>query len=375
MPITGAIPLPETGMDAFLEARRQAVQNRLGNAQASQAEAKAKLPFGGASIPGPAGQIQGLEMLKGIYGENSPQYEEAKKAFNLNQEGIRSRVGYQDILSKSAGKRFSTPMAKTLQELDDIRNGNMPGTKTPLTPEQQQQYEDTYGLDILKKTTDTDTRQRDLFSKNMDITISKINPEALTGYSGIKGGIELIRDKAKSLKGEKVPRYEAYEEAATNAKLLAKQYRQYAKDSITPGVQGDLNFITNPSNWLLHKDVALKKYNSFISTLQAEQGTFRRGLQSPEVYTEQGGQQPQQAPQPSGQQQPPMQPPQQQMEPPPQQGAPGATQPGAQDSGYTPEQLQAFAADTVKQLIAKGKSPEEAQKLVDAEMQKLMGGS
>jgi hypothetical protein len=279
-PIAGT----STGMEAFLESLKSGAQNKLINAQAKEAEAKSNLPFGGANVPGPAGQIVGLEMIKGLYGDNSPQYKQASEAFNLNQEGVKSRVNYQNILSDTANKRFSTPLAKSTEELNDVRDGYAPGRKRKLTPEEQEQYENIYGLDLLKKTTDSDTRKKNLYSTNIDVTLGNIDPKALTQFSGVKGAAQLLKERLLDQQGNTTPQYKAYQDSLTNARLLAKQVRQFYGDSITPGVQKGLSDLTNPSTWLNSPEIAMRNFNSFAKTLKSERGTYSKATKSPAVY-------------------------------------------------------------------------------------------
>jgi hypothetical protein len=284
VPIADLISGSKSPMDAFLERMDQEKKNQLVAAQAKREQARANLPFGGEMPPGPAGQTIGLEMVKGQYGENSPQYQQAKKMYDLNQQSTQSRVDYQNILSGTAPKRFSTNLGKTAQELEDVRNGYLPGTQIPLSPEQQKYYEGKYGLAMLKPTTDSDTRKRNLYAKNIDITVAGIDPKALTQYSGIEGMGNLLKERAAAQNGKASPAYLAYETSLTNAKTLAKQVRQFYGDSITPSVQEGLKELTNPSKWLKSPEVALNNYNTFVKTLRSEMGTYQQATESPDVY-------------------------------------------------------------------------------------------
>lgn len=288
MPITGPIPLPGSMLESMLQGAELAqtpFKSALLKAQTKREEAKANMPFGGQNLPGAAGQIVGLETIKMAYGEDSPQYKEAKGLYDLNKQSTQSRINYQNLLSETAPKRFSTPLAKTIQELEDIKNGYLPGTKENMNDEQKKYYEGIYGLDLLKKTTDTDVKKRNLFSKNMDITINSIDPVALTQYSGIQGALQLLQDKALDLRGETPERYEKYQNSLTAAKTLAKQVRQFYGDSITPQVQEGLRQLTDPSAWLKSPKIALSNYNAFVKLLRAETGTYQKATQSPEIYT------------------------------------------------------------------------------------------
>lgn len=266
------------------ESRFDPYKQQLMQAQAQREMARAQLPFGGTLPPGPAGQVAGLEMVKKLYGENSPQFKQARDLFELNRQSTEARVNYQNKLMETADKRFSTPLGKSAQELEDVKKGNFPGTDIPLTPEQKKFYEGKYGLDIFRKTTDTDTRKRNLFARNIDVSFSKINPEALTQYSGPRGAIELVNDKRKSLQGDAPEKYKEYEKSLTAAKTLAKQVRQFYGDSITPGVQAGLRELVNPSSWLKSPEIALDNYNSFVDLLKSETQTYQQAGESPDVY-------------------------------------------------------------------------------------------
>lgn len=298
MPLIDRIPLPGPPGEAFMKgaANTQNIldsimknslnpsQMRLNEAQAKQAEAKSTLPFGGQIPPGPAGQTVGLEMVKNLYGEQSPQYKQAKGMYDLSRESDQARINYQGILSESAPKRFSTPLAKSIQELEDIKKGFLPGTERPLSNTQKKYYEGKYGLNLIKQTTDADTRKRALYSNNIDLTLQQLDPNALTQYSGLEGTGRLLKDAADSASGNPSPQYEAYTNALTAADTLAKQVRQFYGDSITAGVQKGLKALTNPTSWVKHPSVALANYNHFVKILKSEQQTFKKSLQSPEVY-------------------------------------------------------------------------------------------
>src|ERR1700744_3761104 len=95
----------------------------LKQAQAKREGAMAELPFGGANVPGPAGQIVGLEMIKKLYGADSPQAQAAQKNFDLNQQSINSRVNYQNMLSNTTPLRLTTPEGRQLIEQSNVNQG------------------------------------------------------------------------------------------------------------------------------------------------------------------------------------------------------------------------------------------------------------
>lgn len=308
MALIDKIPMPGTGFEGMQEGSdwmnkllMAPAERREKLAKATQEEALAKLPFGGHFFPGVAGQLQGLEAVKMMYGEGSPQYKQAKSMLDLEQQSTQSRINYQNILANTAPKRSSTNLAKTAQEFEDIKQGYLPGTKIPLNDEQRKQYEGMYGLDFIKKTTDSDTRKRNLFANNIEVTQSKIDPVALTQYSGLKGATQLLKDRADSASGKPSERYKNYEKSLTAAKMLAKQIRQFYGDSITPGVQEGLKQLTNPSSWMKDPDIALSNYNAFTDLLNQEMSTYRQATESPDVYTGKGNERPINAGQPQQQ--------------------------------------------------------------------------
>jgi hypothetical protein len=273
------IPLPaapgfQSVLDAFMKVNnaesqvgKNALQAKYGEPEAQatnallQAKAKrentlANLPFGGQNLPGVAGQIQGLETVRQMFGEQSPQYQQAKQMFDLTNQSTQSRIGYQNALTGSMGQRYLTPTGKGLVEGTRVGNGLAPTGQTwqqagnpeqlplPLTPDQlnklkalqaqgglaggdqqlpmppgQQQeapgqppsngqampqgapgtpdeLEDQYNLGRQKTNTDTDTRKRNLFATNIEKTLSQINVDDLTHYAGVKGNLALAAQKA-----------------------------------------------------------------------------------------------------------------------------------------------------------------------------------
>lgn len=66
----------------------------LTQAQAQRQQAMSKLPGGGQVYPGAAGQVQGLEFVRQLYGENSPQYQEAQRILNQTLALQNARAQY-----------------------------------------------------------------------------------------------------------------------------------------------------------------------------------------------------------------------------------------------------------------------------------------
>ncbi len=293
-------------MDTFMRAQLNPAHARLLSAQADREEKMASLPFGGAHVPGPAGNVLGLEMMRQMYGENSPQYQQAKNAFTLSQSSIGSRIGYQDALTRTMPIRYMTPEGKLVTESNNVRQGASPaGTPagTPIIPGMPNysptpmegnndpnhipsEEEGLYNLAKQKKTAPTLAVNRSLLGTNAENTLNNINPEHLTSYSGITGGMRLIKDKGLSATGQgESEEYKKYNASMKQAQLLSKIYRQMMGDSIDPRNQDVLNNITNPTSWIMSPEIAKENFNQFAKTLRQENATFKAGTKNTDVYS------------------------------------------------------------------------------------------
>lgn len=249
-----------------------------------------KQPFAGRSIPGAGGEALGLEMLKDQYGEESPVYKNALNSYNLDQSKKNQLMNYQQALMETLPKRTASPLAKQQMEQSDIEQGFMPGTTAggkgvPVSPEKQADLLNQNRLKLLKDVTDPKMRERALYAANMEKTINTLNPDALTIYSGPQGRLQMAEDIAQSTASKKdVPRYKAYKEALTSAKVLAKQVRQFYGDSITPQVQEQLAQLADPTTWYEQPDIAMARYNQFVNILGTEADTFFDALKTADIY-------------------------------------------------------------------------------------------
>lgn len=267
-------------------------QIALREAQANQINQQSQQPFGGKMMPGPAGKALALFMIKQKYGENSSEYNEAKQLYDLENKRTQQTIDYQKSLMESQPKRYATQAGKSAQEQNEIEQGFMPGSTStggkgiPLTPDQQEKLKGQYSLARLKTMTDSNVRQRILYSKNMEKTLNNLNVDDLTSYSGIKGTAELLKDKVEAQKGNISDRYLKYQQSLTAAETLAKQVRQFYGDSITAGVQEGLKQLTNPSTWREHPKVAKARFNAFKNILQTEAKTFTDAAKNSSIYEE-----------------------------------------------------------------------------------------
>lgn len=309
MAITAPIPLPESGMDAFMGAAQGSqnilngiMQRKLLEAQAQRQQAMAQLPFGGANVPGPAGQIVGLEMVKRFYGENSPQYAAAKQAFDASMRSTGARADYENALTKSMGIRYTTPQGRQIIEQSNVSQGYSPaGTpigqpiapgQAPYNPDAINNQQNTnnpilnaYKLHQMKQNVPAQVLNRNLFASNIEKTFNNLNPDDLTSYAGLKGVTDRAKDAALAASGNAPTRYVKYQQALTASNLLAKQVRQFYGTSITPEMDNQLNSLTNPGTWINNPQIAKAKFNKFKSILGQEMQTYRQATQGTGIYT------------------------------------------------------------------------------------------
>jgi hypothetical protein len=298
MSLLDKIPLPGTPFEGMMqgqelmqkflmgpvERRHREAQAKHQEAQAKREEALANMPFGGHQLTGVAGQVMGLEMMKALYGENSPQYQMARNAFDLEQRNTEGLINYRGSLQETMPKRTATTLGKEQMEMEDINNGYLPGTNIRLTPDQQANLLERYKLKVLKETTDESSRKRALFAKNMDQTMARINPVDLTRYAGIKGRAQLAKDKAKAALGHTVPEYKNYERSLKAADVLQKQIRQFLGDSITPEIDKKLALLVKTDTWLNNPEIALQNFNEVKAILDTESETLRQSLNTTKAY-------------------------------------------------------------------------------------------
>lgn len=259
---------------------------KMNEAELKRSQALANLPFGGATLPGEAGQVLGLESLRQMFGENSPQYQQAMDAFNLGLQSDLSRINYQNTLAQTAPTRMLTPLGKAITEQQNISQGFMPNGK-PLSypgPNGTKELSGVYDLLINKTATDTDARKRNLFAENIEKTLQSINPEDLFQYGGLKGTAEKYTQQGLASLGKQSADYDKYQQAMQGAEMLATQVRQFYGDSIQPQMMKRLEAITNPASWTNNPKLSLEMFNKTKSILQKEMQTYRDAMKNSDVY-------------------------------------------------------------------------------------------
>jgi|SRR6185503_13266617 len=251
-------------------------------AQTQRAAQLAQNPYSGF-----AKDAFALEMLKRSQGEDSPVYQNAKKAFDMDLNAKQSLMDYRGTLSSTADKRASSSLGKLQAEAQEVAQGFMPGTggSIRLSPEQQQNMLGQYQLQIQKSATDTQARQKSLLASNIDKTLETIDPYILTKYAGIKGSADRKKEAFKAALGRESEDYRKYKEAITSSEILAHQIRQFYGDSIQPSMTQAIQNLVNPAYWGNNPALAKRQFNQVKGILKKETGTYRGALKDTSEYS------------------------------------------------------------------------------------------
>ena len=265
-------------------------------AEIKKLNAQANMPFGGASIPGPAGKVIGLETLRQFYGENSPQYQSALKSFNLGQDSDVSRINYQNALRDTMGLRYTTPQGRSLEEESNVNQGYSPsGTPVgapvvpgapPYNPNANisnagSQYE----LARAKGNVPATVLQKNLLATNIEKTLNKIDENALTQYGGLRGGLDRLFQKGAASVGKESKDYDNHLNAKQNVELLTHQVRQFYGDSIQPEMLNRLQKLNDPATWTTNPKIAKELFDTTKDILKQELQTYRSAFKGTGVYS------------------------------------------------------------------------------------------
>lgn len=295
MPITGPIPLPQSMMDAFLNTMEQSAKTR-------QERAKANLPFGGANVKGPAGQVLGLQMMKMMYGEDSPEYKQAQDAFNLSQQSVGSRVNYQNALTGNMPLRYTTPEGRQIIEQSNVNQGASPtGSPAgqPVVPGQPGYNPQAatnanggitpaehYSLRQAKSDLPSSVMQKNLYANNIEKTLDSIDVDALTKYNGIPGQFKLKQQQALDAAGKPTSdEYKAYKAAATKFNYLPDQRRQFYGSSVQPSAVDRMHSEMDPRGVFESPTTGKLRFKANAEILKKELQTYRNASKSGTVYS------------------------------------------------------------------------------------------
>ncbi len=250
---------------------------KLAQAQASQS---------GQNLPGVAGDIMALESIKSKFGENSQQYKQALDAFNLQQASTSSRIGYQDALAQTLPNRSLTPTGKSIIEQTNVDAGLMPtgAQVTNPLPASASDLSGTYNLVRQKGATDEDARKRTRFATNIEKTLSNINVDDLTRYSGLEGTLNKQIQSVKASMGKQSPEYNNYQKALQAVEFLTSQITQFYGSSIQPEMINRINKLSDTSFWNKSPELAKELFNTTSKILKQETQTYRDALKNTNVY-------------------------------------------------------------------------------------------
>lgn len=260
-------------------------RQKLLEAQSQRQSQLANQPFGGM-LTGDPKEAYALELLKNQLGEESAPYQNAKKLFESKIHSQDVLNDYRKGLSNTQNTRSLTNFGKLNQEEEDVRAGFLPGSNRaiPIDENQQQELMGQYDLQRLKHSTDVDTRKKSLFASNIDKTLDATNVDDLVQYGGLAGGLQKKIEQGKSLNGNESKAYDNYSKALVGVKLLNKQVRQFYGDSITPQIQEQLSYLTNPSSWINNPTLAKQNFEFFKNILRNETQTYKNSLSNTSEY-------------------------------------------------------------------------------------------
>ena len=240
-----------------------------------------------SKLHGYPNEALGLALIKQKFGPDSEVYQMAKRRIETEIAGKEGLTELREVYKETTPKARATPLAKSNMELQEAKQGFVPGTNREEVinnPEQQKKLENQYELDINKKTSDVGTRQKTLVATNIDKTLARINPIDLVQFGGIKGQTELKAEEFAAATGKPSEKYLNYLDARTNAELLTKQIRQFYGDSIQPQVAKAIKMLTNPASFRNDPKSAMKIFEGLKRTLELETETYRDAQASTDVY-------------------------------------------------------------------------------------------
>lgn len=215
-----------------------------------------------------------------------PTYEAAKKAFDLDQAAKQSMIDYRGAYADTIGQRFVSPLGKLNKEQLDVQQGFVPGTnrEEKIPEEQKQDFENRYGLSILKSVSTPTILARNIYATNIDKTLDAIDPDVLTSYSGALGTAEKGANKLLAPFGFESKNYDDYMQNVTRATFAAMQIRQFLGESVQPEVAKKLDNLMNPSYWSSNPKLAKKQFETAVDVYRKERETYQEAVTSPKAY-------------------------------------------------------------------------------------------
>jgi hypothetical protein len=285
----------DTGLPNVKNPMSQAWTDALTRAQTKKAEQESGI----GGLTGSLGNAARLYGLEQEHGSEHPLINSLKQMQQLEQDREKGILEWQQAQLKSLPTRLLTSEGKTLNELQDLKEGYKLGTRNTKNPEKLSDPERNfqiaqYEMAQLNKNTDSGQRDRLRASADVHTTLGSINPKEAFKYSGTWGGLAKKAEQSlSSLTGKESEDYALYEENMTSMKLLAKQLSRFFGAGASEGIQKDIEDIANPNSWLKSPKVAERKFNRLMKIFELESENLRTATQNPGFYGFQspGGQQ------------------------------------------------------------------------------------
>lgn len=219
----------------------------------------------------------------------SPYYDAVKQQYDQKMQSMADTAAWHRGLAQSMQYRSASPLGKLKLEEAEVNAGYLPHTDRTqaLSPEQQKNLQNRYGLMTYKISTDPKAREKIAYVTNLDKTLSRIDPEKLTQYSGTAGGLAENTNKLLSVVNLESKNYDEFLKNKTDATLAAKQLRQFLGDTVQPSGAKKLEALTYPSTWDKNPKQAAIQLKEFIKTYRLESQTWRDLANRPDIYGEQ----------------------------------------------------------------------------------------
>ena len=170
--------------------------------------------------------------------------------------------------------------------MQQVQEGYLPGSNGTilLSPQEQQDLQNRYNLQIQKQTTDSANRQTVLRGENLLKSINASDIDALTKYSGPQGALKLKSEQASDLLGHPSEDYLKHLEALQAVRLEAKELRQFFGDSITPQATEAIDKMVNATSLTKSPEAAKRMIQKSRETIKKQIDTFKGALKSQEAY-------------------------------------------------------------------------------------------
>lgn len=204
-------------------------------ANAERLSALSQLPFGGKSLPGPAGEMLSIAMLDAQYPEIAAQ---ARKAMELKNKDTESRIETRNTLNQSASRRYSPPTTRLRNDLADAKAGYRPGTfrKEKLDQDEVEGTVRSIKAELEKKTSPAGSQKIAGDATILNKEIQQIDITPLLKYAGVAGrsrlGFETIKGQLTGKPNKDLQDYNHYKQSTS--KVIGDMIRKGLITSIAP---------------------------------------------------------------------------------------------------------------------------------------------